>query len=244
MIGWIPADWPAPGGIVAGTTTRSGGVSDAGFASLNLGGHVGDAPDAVAANRARFADALGLSQEPAWLEQVHGSSVLRIVSAGDERPAADASVTAEPGMPLVIMTADCLPVLLANRDGTEVGAAHGGWRSLAGGILSKTVEAMAPGELVAWLGPAISQPNFEVGAEVREAFVGMDPALDACFELNERARYQADLYMIARHQLLAAGVSEVHGGGFCTYADDTRFYSHRRDPQCGRMATVIQIPRT
>ncbi len=242
MIGWIPADWPAPDGIVAGTTTRSGGVSDAGYASLNLGAHVGDAPDAVAANRARLVEAVGLDGEPAWLEQVHGSTVLRVVSADEERPAADASVTGEPGVPLVIMTADCLPVLLVNRDGREVGAAHGGWRSLADGILSKTVDAMAPGELVAWLGPAISQPNFEVGIEVRETFLDKDPALERCFLLNPRERYQADLYAIARHQLLAAGVTEVHGGGFCTYADDTRFYSHRRDPKCGRMATVIQIP--
>ncbi len=246
MIGWIPADWPVPEGIIAGTTTRSGGVSGAGFASLNLGAHVGDAADAVAANRARLVEQLGLSQEPAWLEQVHGNEVLRIESVADDRPAADASVTAAAGLPLAIMTADCLPVLLASRDGSEVGAAHGGWRSLAGGILEKTLQAMttAPGELVAWLGPAISQPSFEVGGEVREAFVELDAALGACFEPNERGRFQGDLFAIARQQLFAAGIPEVHGGGFCTFADDTRFYSHRRDPRCGRMATVIQIPRT
>ncbi len=246
MIGWIEADWNAPGHVVAGSTTREGGVSEAGYASLNLGAHVDDDPAAVTANRERLSESLRLGAEPRWLEQVHGNDVTRFDSAPAKVPRSDASLTSEPGVPLVVMTADCLPVLFCNREGTEVAAAHGGWRGLAAGILEKTVQAMTSeaGELYAWLGPAISQPNFEVGVEVREAFLDVDPALAGCFEMNKRERYQADLYAIARHLLLAAGVAEVHGGGLCTYADDTRFYSHRRNPRCGRMATVIQIPRT
>ena len=244
MIGWIPAEWPAPATIIAGTTTRDGGVSKGSFASLNVGHHTGDEYDEVYVNRRRLSQSLKLAKPPVWLDQVHGSDVHQPDRDAGERLQADASVTTTLGLPLVIMTADCLPVLLCNRDGTEIGAAHGGWRSLVGGILANTIEAMTspPGDLVAWLGPAISQPNFEVGAEVREACVEVDAELDTCFQENNRGRFQADLYAIARQRLRAAGVTDVHGGGYCTYADDTRFFSYRREPGCGRMATVIQLP--
>ncbi|MEM8683791.1 MAG: peptidoglycan editing factor PgeF [Pseudomonadota bacterium] len=243
MIGWIHADWDAPDHVLAGTTTREGGISEAGYASLNLGAHVDDEPASVAGNRSRLRHDLELNAEPCWLEQVHGNEVTRFDQSPAGAPVSDASVTAEPGVPLVIMTADCLPVLLVNRSGTEIAAVHGGWRSLAAGILARSVAAMAsaPDTLVAWLGPAISSPNFEVGAEVREAFVSHDPDLSGCFRPNARGRYQADLYGIAGRQLRNLGVREISGGGWCTFAESERFYSHRRDPRCGRMASLLML---
>ncbi|MEM9689102.1 MAG: peptidoglycan editing factor PgeF [Pseudomonadota bacterium] len=246
MIGWIDADWDAQPGIVAGTTTRTGGVSKDGYASLNLGAHVDDDPASVAANRARLVEALKLDAEPRWLQQVHGRDVAHVDTNSVGVPSADASVTSTPGVPLVIMTADCLPVLVVNRAGTEIAAAHGGWRGLADGVLAATVARLqsSPADLLAWLGPAISQPRFEVGGEVREAFVRRSASLARCFEANTSGRYQADLYGIARQQLLDLGVGTVSGGGFCTHTDSEHFFSHRRNPRCGRMASVIMIPAT
>lgn len=238
-IGWIAADWPAPAHIVAGTTTRHGGVSDGAFASLNLGAHVNDRSDAVRENRHRLRDALSLPSEPLWLDQVHGTRVA--TSRADADQPADAATGNAPLDTLAIMTADCLPVLLCSADGRHIGAAHGGWRGLANGILEKTVAAMPvpPAELLAWLGPAIAQPAFEVGAEVRDAFVSHGSAFATCFDENHRGRFQADLYGIARIQLGMAGVDAVYGGKLCTFADEERFFSYRRDGACGRMASVI-----
>jgi len=243
VTGWIPADWPVSDSVVAGVTTREGGVSEGGCASLNLAAHVGDAATAVSENRRRLKDALSLSVEPVWLDQVHGAAVHRASAdvPPEAPPRADASVTGHKNVALGVLTADCLPVLIADRAGEWIGAAHGGWRGLAAGIIENTVASIPIGRtrLVAWLGPAISQPAFEVGAEVRDAFLASDPALAECFEENPRGRFQADLYAIARRQLEVAGVAEVFGGGFCTFDDEARFYSHRRDPESGRMATVI-----
>ena len=238
-VGWIPADWPAPPGIVAGTTTRRGGVSEGAHASLNLGLHVNDREAAVTENRQRLRAALSLPAEPLWLEQVHGTRVA--TSADDARQPADAAVGSAPRDTLVIMTADCLPVLFSSRDGRHIGAAHGGWRGLADGVLEKTVLALGvpPGDLLAWLGPAIAQPAFEVGGEVRDAFLKKGEAFADCFEANDRGRWQADLYGIAKTELAGAGVHAVYGGGFCTYADREQFFSYRRDGVCGRMASVI-----
>ena len=236
---WIVADWPAPDGIVAGTTTRSGGVSDGVFASLNLGDHVGDDPVRVAENRRRFVAGCGLPEEPDWLTQVHGTAV-RV--PGSTAPAeADAAIACEPGATVAVLTADCLPILLCARDGGEIAAVHAGWRGLAAGIVDATLANMdtAPGQLLAWFGPAISQPAFEVGDEVRAAFIARDGGAEGCFVGNARGRWQADLYALARRQLEAAGVGAIHGGELCTVADGERFFSYRRDGQCGRMATFI-----
>lgn len=236
---WIRADWPAPPGIVAGTTTRRGGVSEGVYASLNLGAHVGDDAQRVARNRRRFLTACGLAAEPAWLAQVHGTTVQ---VAGDETPAeADAAIARGPGAVVAVLTADCLPIVLCADDGIEVAAIHAGWRGLAAGIIAATLARMntPPERLLAWLGPAISQSAFEVGDEVRAAFVSADAAAAACFEPNQRGRWQADLYALAGLQLDAAGVSAVHGGGLCTFSDSGRFFSYRRDGRCGRMATFI-----
>lgn len=236
---WIRADWPAPAGIVAGTTTRRGGVSDGVHASLNLGAHVDDDPARVAENRRRFVDECGLAAEPDWLTQVHGTGVRIAGHAGPLE--ADAAIARTPGATVAVLTADCLPILLCADGGNEIAAIHAGWRGLAAGIIAATLGRMdtPPERLLAWLGPAISQPAFEVGDEVRAAFMAGDATAGVCFERNERGRWQADLYALAARQLGAAGVPAVHGGGFCTFGDSERFFSYRRDGQCGRMATFI-----
>ena len=235
---WIQADWSAPEGVVAGCSTRDGGVSLGRYASLNLGEHVGDEQDSVRENRRRLASACELPSEPVWLNQVHGKDVVTAPEAG---MTADASMTDQRNVVCVVMVADCLPVLFCNDDGSRVAAAHAGWRGLAAGVLENTVDAFddPPERLQAWLGPAISQPAFEVGDEVREAFLAHDPAAGRHFEQNARRRWQADLYGIARQRLSAAGVRRVTGGDFCTYGDEARFFSHRRDGTCGRMAAFV-----
>jgi YfiH family protein len=239
----IKPDWPAPATVRAFCTTRAGGVSQGSYASLNLGDHVGDSPSAVATNRHRLASRLGLPAMPCWLRQVHGRAVVDLRSASP-RPEADAAWTDRRRQVCAIMTADCLPVLLCDSAGTVVAATHAGWRGLAAGVLAATVRALpaAPDRLLAWLGPAISQAAFEVGAEVRSAFVENDPgAADAFADAAAPDKFRADLYALARRQLRASGVGAVYGGEYCTYADADRFYSHRRDGQCGRMASLIWL---
>ncbi len=237
--GWITADWPAPDTVVAGTTTRAGGVSAGVFESLNLGVHVGDDPAAVAENRGRFVAMCDLPGEPGWLTQVHGTAVS--VAGETDAAESDAAIARDPATVVAVLTADCLPILLCARSGAEVAAIHGGWRGLAAGVVTTTLSRMAtaPDGLMAWLGPAISQAAFEVGGEVRQAFVDREAAAAACFEPNERGRWQADLYGLARLQLRAAGVSAVYGGEHCTNRDPDRFFSYRRDGQCGRMASFV-----
>ena len=234
----IRANWPAAPNVIAGCTTRVGGVSTGSYESLNLGAHVGDEDDAVRENRMRFAIDASLPTEPAWLDQVHGSVVAVEPEAGQT---ADSAISRAARFVCVVMVADCLPVLFTNRSGTEVGAAHAGWRGLAAGVLEKTVRAFnaEPGELLAWMGPAISQAAFEVGEEVRSAFLETDPRSSPCFSPNDNGRWQADLYGLARRRLATAGVDQVFGGGFCTHGDPERFFSHRRDGQCGRMAAFV-----
>jgi YfiH family protein len=245
-------EWPAPPGVRALTTGRAGGVSVGRYASLNLGDHVGDAPEAVAENRARLRAAAGLPAEPCWLEQVHGARVLDLdtlspdAAGPPDRGAvgagtADAAITRSRGRVCAILTADCLPVLLTNSSGTVVGAAHGGWRGLAAGVLEATVRAMRvpAASLMAWLGPAIGPIHFEVGAEVRAAFVDADAGAAEAFAKNARGRYQADLYVLARRLLQRAGVPAVYGGGACTFAEADHLFSHRREQPTGRQATLI-----
>ncbi len=236
---WLRPEWPVSDCVVAGTTIRSGGVSEGAFASLNLGDHVGDDPSHVAENRRRFVAESGIGAEPAWLTQVHGTAVRM---AGDTAPIeADAAIAHDPGATVAVLTADCLPILLCADRGDEIAAIHAGWRGLAAGIVSATITRMkTPAErLLAWLGPAISQPAFEVGDEVLAAFTADDPGADTCFRQNARGRWQADLYALARRRLEAAGVGAVYGGGLCTFGESERFFSYRRDGQCGRMATFI-----
>jgi YfiH family protein len=215
--------------------------------TFNLGAHVGDSPQAVAANRARLRSLLALPAEPLWLSQVHGNAVLNFEAhAGSGRvPVADGAVARSPGAVCAIMVADCLPVLFASRDGTRIGAAHAGWRGLARGVLESTAAALEvpSAELTAWLGPAISQPHFEVGDEVRAAFVDGDAGASWFFAPNAQGRWQADLTGLARRRLAALGIREIHGGRWCTVTDRERFFSHRRDGQkggnTGRMAALI-----
>ncbi len=237
---WIPADWPAPDNVVAGTTLRTGGVSQGEFDSLNLAAHVGDNPLSVAENRRRFQIACALPDEPAWLKQVHGTRVV-IGSSALTKPEADAIVAREAGVVCTILSADCLPVVLTTEDGSEVAAAHAGWRGLSAGILEETVAAIkaSPEQILAWLGPAISKPAFEVGAEVRQQFLNKREAAADFFSLNDRGRWQADLYGLAALRLESCGVTQVFGGRRCTHTEQDRFFSYRRDGRCGRMATFI-----
>jgi polyphenol oxidase len=239
-------DWPAPALVRAAFTLRSGGVSAAPFDSLNVGVHVGDLPDAVRENRRRVREGLQLTAEPAWIEQVHGTEVADLdAPAADAAPSApaDAVFTRQPRRVCVVQVADCMPVLLASRDGSCVAAAHAGWRGLAAGVLEATLRRLAtqPAQLLAWLGPAIGPQHFEVGSEVRDAFVTHDPSAAAAFGANSRGRWQCDLVALAQQRLRAAGVTAVFGGECCTYADPARFFSYRRDGRCGRMAALIWL---
>ena len=236
-------DWPAPARVRACVTTRVRGVSEGPYASFNLGVHVGDDAAHVAANRARLREALGLAAEPVWLRQVHGVQVALLPAASDTLEV-DASVARQPGIACAILTADCLPVLFCDDAGSVVGAAHAGWRGLLAGVLENTVQAMkvSPSRVMAWLGPAIGPQAFEVGAEVRSAFIERDPAAAAAFASSTApGKYLADLYVLARLRLRAGGVSRIYGGGFCTYGDRERFYSFRRDGVCGRMASLVWL---
>ena len=249
----IEPQWSVPARVRSAFTLRGGGVSAAPYDSLNLGVHVGDLPAAVTENRRRVRERLRLPAEPVWLTQVHGTRVVEVdasgagvalggVPAGDTSLLeADAAVTRTEGRVCVIQVADCMPVLFAARDGSVVGAAHAGWRGLAGGVLEQTIAKLGapPAQLLAWLGPTISQRNFEVGDEVRAAFMKDDAGAAVAFEANSQGRWQCDLYALARRRLAALGVGDVSGGGWCTYADTSRFFSYRRDGQCGRMAALI-----
>jgi len=290
--GLIFPDWPAPAGVRAAFTLRTGGVSAAPYDSLNMGAALGDSPEAVAENRRRVSEALRLPGEPRWLEQVHGTHVVAlggggtgasggdgaglvgaarlgtagalgrlggasavaaagVVPRGDASvvtavgvvPKGDASVAWGPGRVCAIRVADCMPVLFAARDGSVVGAAHAGWRGLAGGVLEATVERLGvpASQLIAWMGPAIGQANFEVGDDVRTAFIATDPDAASAFVPNARGRWQCDLYALGRRRLAAMGVAGVYGGGWCTFADSERFFSFRRNAQTGRMAALIWI---
>lgn len=241
-VAWLVPDWPVPRRVRVISTLRGGGASAGAYASLNLAAHVGDDAGRVRENRRRLRAAAGLPCEPLWLEQVHGRGVVE-ADGRDGVPRADAAVASVPGRVCAVMTADCLPVVLADRAGGRVAVVHAGWRGLAGGVVEASVAALDvnPRSLVAWLGPAIGQRAFEVGPEVREAFVGPDPATAACFERNDLGRFQADLYALARRVLARAGVEYVCGGGWCTASDAERFFSYRRDRATGRMATLAWL---
>lgn len=235
----LTARWPAPRRVRAYCTTRVGGFSVGEFASLNLANHVGDEPDAVRRNRDRLLAALCVPREPLWLGQVHGCDVVE-ASTVREGHRADGAWTAEEGIVCAVLTADCLPVLLCDTSGEFVAAVHAGWRGLAGEILPAAVSALpvAPSAILAWIGPGIGTDAYEVDGEVREAFAG-DRALRGAFRPARHGHWHMSLDTVARIQLEQAGVGGVFGGEFCTYSDQERFFSYRRDGRCGRMATLI-----
>lgn len=239
-------DWPAPTGVQAVVTTRAGGVSRPPYASLNLGTNTADRREHVAENRRRLQTGLALPEEPRWLRQVHGVGVVAAEQVSRDVTEADAVWTARPGIVCAIQTADCLPVFLCDRDGGRVALIHAGWRGLAAGVIEAAHAALeVPGErLLAWLGPAIGPRAFEVGAEVRRAFLAVDPGLTGAFRATPHGRWLADLYHLARHRLGRCGVARVYGGGFCTVADSRRFYSYRRDGRTGRMASLLWVTRS
>jgi YfiH family protein len=239
-LGFAP-EWPAAARVRSLVTERAGGASSGSYAALNLGVHVGDSPERVAENRARLRAGVPLPSEPVWLEQVHGATVLDLDR--DTVVAADGAVTSRAGVVCAVLTADCLPVIFAARDGSRVGVAHAGWRGLLNGVLPAAVRALRtpPADIVAWLGPAIGAASYEVGAEVRDAYLTRDAAAAAAFAPNSRGRWHADLYALARASLAKAGIAEVHGGGFCTYREADRFFSHRREAPCGRFATLVWL---
>lgn len=236
---WIKPDWPLPAHVHAATTLRTGGVSKAGFASLNPAAHVNDDPSDVMTNRRLIIDMLALPSEPVWLQQVHGVRAVRAdrVSGIEE---ADASFTDQASTVCAVLTADCLPVLFCGNQGEVVAAAHAGWRGLQAGIIVQTLKAMSCSDVTVWLGPAIGPDNFEVGEEVRTAFADDNPKMAAAFRASQPGKWRADIYCLARLQLADLGVEQVYGGEFCTVADSRRFYSYRRDGAAtGRMASLI-----
>jgi len=239
-IEWIRPEWPAPAGVRALITTRRGGVSQGPYASLNLGDHVGDDPEAVRTNRSLLRE--DLPAEPKWLKQVHGVRVAYVDGALYPKEG-DAAVARRAGTVCAVLVADCLPVLLCDDAATVVGIAHAGWRGLAAGVLEQTVAAMAvhPPSILAFLGPAIGPASFEVGDEVREAFLRHGESAAAAFLPHGPGKWHCDLFELARQRLAGSGISRVHGGGVCTYRDAERFYSFRRNGTTGRMAGLIWL---
>lgn len=233
---FLTPEWPLPESVRALQTTRLGGASCGRWRGFNLGDHVGDAPASVAANRAALARHLPAA--PAWLQQEHGIGVAALDQGGSTR--ADAALTRQPGRVCAVLSADCLPLLLAAEDASAVAAAHAGWRGLAAGVIETTLAAfgLPPARISVWLGPAIGPTAFVVGDEVRRAFMQHDSRAAAAF-CRQGERWTADLYRLARQRLSAAGVRRIYGGGECTFSDQVRYFSHRRDGTCGRMASLI-----
>ena len=244
---WLIPEWPATPAVRALSTWREGGASLDPYASLNLADHVDDVPAAVASNRRTLREAAGLPRAPSWLTQAHGTQVVDLDAPAAARSGSalpgDGAVTSRRGTVCAILTADCLPVLLAAGSGDRVGAAHAGWRGLAAGVIEAAVRAMAtpPGEMLAWLGPAIGPLHFEIGPEVRDELLRADPGAVDAFAQNARGRFMADLFALARRRLARVGVERVFGGGECTYAHGDKYFSHRRDRRTGRQATLIWL---
>jgi len=237
---WIVPDWPAPARVQALSTLRSGGFSQPPWDSFNLGDHVEDNPDLVARNRARLVADAHLPAEPLWMEQIHGCEVL---TDGDHGSRGDARFSSQPKEICVVMTADCLPVLLCDMQGTAVAAVHAGWRGLAGGVLEQALRCFdqPASAIMVWLGPAIGPSVFEVGDEVRGLFMQQQTRSESAFQPHAQGKWLVDIYELARQHLYVQGVEQVYGGGFCTYTDSERFFSYRRDGRTGRMASLIWL---
>jgi YfiH family protein len=240
---FITPDWPAPERVKALSTCRDGGVSKGAYASLNIATHVGDVESLVEENRALITRDAGLPAEPVWLEQVHETTAVELGHVkGSPILKADASIARSSGLVCAVMTADCLPLLLCKKDGSVVAAIHAGWRGLLSGVIENTVKQLADADqILAWLGPAIGPANFEVGQEVKDAFVGKMPVMQQAFKRVDDSHYMADLYALARMTLLQCGVKKMYGGEHCTYNQPNQFYSYRREAITGRMASLIWI---
>jgi hypothetical protein len=246
----ITPQWPAPANVGAAITLRSGGCSSAPFDQSNLALHVQDEPQDVIVNRQSLVQSLKLPAPPLWLDQVHGTDIV-CASESTGTPKADGSFSDQPGTVCAVLTADCLPVLLCDSAGTQVAAAHAGWRGLSGGILRKTIATFqqSPDQILAYLGPAIGPQVFEVGGEVLQAFLDQaqnsqhQQAIVAAFTLRESTgdKYLADLYALAQAELQASGVTQIYGGDYCSYSDSERFYSYRREPKTGRNGSLIWL---
>lgn len=241
----IRPDWPAPANVHAASTTRVGGVSGGVYQSLNLASHVADDHLHVTQNRKLLREALALPSQPLWLNQVHSARVVAAddASAADVDLCGDAAWSTQPGKICVVLTADCLPLLLCDLAGTRVASVHAGWRGLHAGVISSTVTALSlPGEqLMAWLGPAIGPQAFEVGSDVFAAFTTIHSDYAHAFQQTDASHWLCDIYQLARTGLQQAGVSQIYGGGLCTWKDSSRFYSYRRDGITGRMASLIWL---
>jgi len=237
---WLVPGWNAPPHVRAFVTTRAGGVSKGEYAAMNLGYSSGDDTSHVTRNRAIVRQEL--PSEPRWMKQVHGTHAAHI-DRSDDVPTADAAVTSHAGRVAVVLTADCMPLFFSDDAGTRVAVAHAGWRGMAAGVIESTVQALEtdPARVMAWMGPAIGPDAFEVGPEVRDAFIAVDPAASDAFRAHTPGKYMADLYALARRRLARAGVKSVHGGGFCTYHEPERFFSYRRVKASGRMGAFIWI---
>ncbi len=240
---WLTPDWPAPPGVRGASTTRAGGFSEGRYSGFNLGLHVGDRAQHVEQNRRLLRETLALPGEPCWLEQRHGTQVIRLPAAPGEAIRADAACTTVRGTVCAVQTADCLPVLFCDRRGGCVAVAHAGWRGLLDGVLENTVRAMpvAASQLLCWLGPAIGPARFEVSEALRERFVAKSAGLAPAFAPGRPGKCLADLYRIARSLLAAEGVHAVSGGTHCTYTQQEEFFSYRRDGTTGRMATLVWL---
>jgi hypothetical protein len=246
---FIIPEWPAPPNVRAVVTTRVGGVSVAPFDSFNLAFHVNDNAVAVVENRRKLLTALNEIAPcgpPQWLQQVHGTDVVDAFSEPKIRaqnvPEADAVTTTHRGLPCVVMTADCLPVFFSDRNGNRVAVAHAGWRGLCNGVLENTLARFTnPAEVMCWLGPAIGANAFEVGADVRDAFMKVDKSAASAFVAKANGKYYADIYELARQRLVKAGIGMISGGEMCTFSDSERFYSYRREQTTGRMASIIWL---
>lgn len=246
---FIKPEWPAPPNVHAVVTTRVGGVSSAPYDSFNLAFHVGDHAATVVENRRKLLTALNEISPcgpPQWLQQTHGTEVVDAFSEPKLRaqtvPEADAVTTTQRGLPCVVMTADCLPVFFSDRNGNRVAVAHAGWRGLCYGVLENTLARFTnPAEVMCWLGPAIGVNAFEVGAEVRDAFIKVDESAVSAFVAKANGKYHADIYELARQRLVTAGIGMISGGEMCTFSDSERFYSYRREQTTGRMASIIWL---
>lgn len=241
---FVKPNWPAPKHIHAGTTTRIDGVSTGCYASLNLGNHVGDDPKLVLQNRRLLREQLSLPNEPAWLNQTH-SSIAVYIDDAFTAVEADASYTDQTNQVCAVMTADCLPVLVCNQDGTEVAAIHAGWGGLGRGVIEAAIKQLTspPETLMAWLGPAIGPAVFEVGRDVYDLFVAHDPRAESGFTVKSTTpeKWLMDIYHLGRQRLNDCGIEAIYGGDYCTYSDSDRFFSYRRDGVTGRMASLIWI---
>lgn len=239
----IIPDWPAPERVRSCSTTRHGGFSEGAYHSLNLGAHVGDDLATVEKNRRQLCSLAGLPAMPHWLNQVHGTQLVTLPGNANSVPDADAVTTTQTGQVCAVMTADCLPVIFCSADGLQVAAAHAGWRGLCNGVLENTLAGfrVPASEILAWMGPAIGPQAFEVGPEVRAAFLAQDSAATQAFTATADGKYLADLWSLARMRLHRAGVKQIFGGGLCTYSGSDDFFSYRRERVTGRLATLVWL---